>query len=78
VCRPAFAQLGIAIDNPRQESDLKRRRKFEKWRKKLTDWAVAERAATGQFLSGRRLRTRPPPRGSCSCRQTTRVAVKST
>jgi ubiquitin len=36
----------LDIDNPGQEPDLKRRRKFEMWRKKLAEWAEDERAAT--------------------------------
>jgi len=41
---PTLEELGI--DNPGQEPDTKRRRKFEMWRKKLAEWAEDERAAT--------------------------------
>ena len=40
---PTLVELGI--DNPGQDSDPKRRRKFEKWKKKLAEWVDAERAA---------------------------------
>jgi ubiquitin/hemin uptake protein HemP len=43
---PTLQELGI--DNPGQEPDLKRRRKFEMWRKKLAEWAEDERAATAE------------------------------
>ena len=41
---PTLVELGI--DNPGRDSDAKRRRKFEKWEKKLAEWADAERAAS--------------------------------
>ena len=41
---PTLVELGI--EHPGRDSDLKRRRKFEKWKKKLAEWADAERAAS--------------------------------
>ena len=50
---PTLVELGI--DNPGRDSNAERRRKFEKWKKKLAEWADAERAASAALRPSLRL-----------------------